>query len=67
MPNSGSYFYDYKGYLNIVLLAVVDANSEFIFVVLDKLDEYLMAVIENTMFYKIWEADNLIYLQKRKR
>ena len=46
-PNSGSYFYNYKGCLSIVLLAVVDASLEFIFVVLAKMDEYLMAVINN--------------------
>ena len=32
LPNSGSYFYNYIGYMSIVLLAVVDANLEFTFV-----------------------------------
>lgn len=31
-PDSGSYYYNYKGRYSIVLLAISDANSEFIYV-----------------------------------
>lgn len=31
-PGSGSYFYNYKGFYSMVLLAVVNANYEFIYV-----------------------------------
>ncbi|XP_073519648.1 uncharacterized protein [Phyllobates terribilis] len=29
-PNSGSYFYNYKGYFTIIMMALVNANYEFI-------------------------------------
>lgn len=31
-PDSGSYYYNYKGRYSIILLAICDANSEFIYV-----------------------------------
>lgn len=52
-PNSGSYFYNYKGYFSIVLLAVVDANLEFIYANVGQNGRISDGgVIDNTMFYK---------------
>ena len=31
-PNSGSYFYNYKGFYSLVLLAIVDADYQFIYI-----------------------------------
>ncbi|KAM4033986.1 uncharacterized protein ACNLHF_020696 [Anomaloglossus baeobatrachus] len=31
-PSSGSYFYNYQGYFSVILMALVNANCEFIFV-----------------------------------
>ncbi|XP_050310828.1 putative nuclease HARBI1 [Anthonomus grandis grandis] len=51
--DSGSYFYNYKGFHSLVLLAIANANYEFIFVDFGtnrRLSDG--GVIENTVFYQ---------------
>jgi len=52
-PGSGSYFFNYKGYFSIVLLAVANSNLEFIYVDLGKNGRVSDGgVIEDTAFNK---------------
>lgn len=51
-PNSGSYFYNYKGNHSLVLLAIVNANYEFVmchFGTIGRVSDG--GVLENTAFY----------------
>ncbi|XP_028393182.1 protein ANTAGONIST OF LIKE HETEROCHROMATIN PROTEIN 1-like [Dendronephthya gigantea] len=59
-PNSGSDYFNYKGYYSLVLMAVVGPNSEFIFAdvgcqgrISDR------GVLRNTIFYKALQSNKL--------
>jgi hypothetical protein len=59
-PNSGSYFYNYKGYFSIVLLGIVDANLEFIYADVGQNGRISDGgVIDNTRFYKKLKSGEL--------
>ncbi|XP_050310641.1 putative nuclease HARBI1 [Anthonomus grandis grandis] len=52
-PKSGSFFYNYKGYFSIVLMAIVNANYEFILVDIGTNGRVSVGeVIESTRFYE---------------
>ncbi|CAH1379989.1 unnamed protein product, partial [Tenebrio molitor] len=59
-PGSGSYFYNYKGFFSIVLMACVDANYKFLMVdvgVNGRVSDG--GVIEQTTFYNKLQNSNL--------
>ncbi|KAK4886556.1 hypothetical protein RN001_002827 [Aquatica leii] len=59
-PQSGSYFYNYKGFFSIVLLAIVSANYEFLMVNVGTNGRVSDGgVIENTSFYNKLVDDKL--------
>lgn len=56
---SGSYYYNYKGYLSIILFAVANANLEFIYVDFGKMGEILTVECYNTPNFTInWTLKN---------
>lgn len=58
--NSGSYFYNYKGYYSIVLFGIVNANYEFIFVDIGCNGRVSDGgVIEGTSFYEKLVSETL--------
>ena len=59
-PKSGSFFYNYKGFFSLVLLAVVDADYQFIFIDLGSEGRANDASIwrQSTLFKKLNQADN---------
>ncbi|CAH1998880.1 unnamed protein product [Acanthoscelides obtectus] len=59
-PNSGAYYYNYKGYYSLVLMAIYDANCEFImcdFGVNGRISDG--GVIAYTQFYKKLKSGSL--------
>lgn len=59
-PNSGSYYYNYKGYFSIILMALVNAKFEFLMVDVGKNGEVSDGgFLEQTKFYNLLLNDEL--------
>lgn len=60
-PNSGSYYYNYKGFLSIVMLAKVDITYEFLYLDVDKNRQNSNgSIIDQTEFYKRLKEGTLL-------
>lgn len=57
---SGSYFYNYKGFFSIIMLAIVNSNYEFMYLNIGKNGRNSDAnIIEHTKFYQLLQSGSL--------
>lgn len=59
-PNSGSYYYNYKGTFSVKIFAVVNSNYEFIYV-LSSINGRVLdgGILKETYLYKLLVGNNL--------